>query len=61
MVLCAADLKAFVCRADDCMTYETGHVVTGFTFGSRRTQRICRLYDKTAEMALKGTDWWELV
>ena len=28
----------------------------------RRTQRIsARLYDKTAEMALKGTDWWELV
>jgi hypothetical protein len=60
--LCAGDRPAFVCRADDCMTYETGHVVTGFTFGSRRTQRIsARLYDKTAEMALKGTDWWELV
>jgi hypothetical protein len=62
MALCAADRGAFVCRADDCMTYETGNVVTGFTFGSRRTQRIsARLYDKTAEMALKGVDWWELV
>ena len=36
--------------------------VTGFVFGSRRTQRIsARLYDKTAEMALRGTDRWELV
>ncbi|HEY6428716.1 MAG TPA: hypothetical protein VIX84_15955 [Acidimicrobiales bacterium] len=62
MALCAADREAFVCRADDCMTYESGKVVTGFSFGSRRTQRIsARLYDKTAEMTLKGTDWWELV
>jgi hypothetical protein len=44
------------------MTYEAGSVVTGFSFGSRRSQRIsARLYDKTAEMTLKGTDWWEAV
>jgi hypothetical protein len=62
IALCAADREAFVCRADDCTTYETGKVVTGFSFGSRRTQRIsARLYDKTAEMTLKGTDWWEAV
>lgn len=62
MALCAADRGAFVCRADDAMTYETGHAVTGFSFGSRRTQRIsARLYDKTAEMTIKGTDWWEAV
>ena len=62
MALCAADRAAFVCRADDVKTYETGHVVTGFSFGSRRTQRVsARLYDKTAEMSLRGTDWWEAV
>ena len=37
-------------------------MITGFTFGARRTQRIsARLYDKTAEIAAKGNDWWELV
>jgi hypothetical protein len=62
LALCAADREAFVCRADDSMTYESGHALTGLSFGSRRTQRIsARLYDKTAEMALKGTEWWELV
>jgi hypothetical protein len=62
MQLCAQDRSAFVCRGDGCTTYENANTVTGFAFGSRRTQRIsARLYDKTAEMALKGTDWWELV
>jgi hypothetical protein len=62
MQLCAQDRRAFVCRSDGCTTYENGHLMTGFAFGSRRTQRIsARLYDKTAEMALKGSDWWELV
>ncbi len=62
MHLCSQDRSAFVCRGDGCTTYENGNVVTGFAFGSRRTQRIsARLYDKTAEMALKGNDWWELV
>ncbi len=62
LALCGSDREAIVCRADDCMTYETAKVVTGFSFGSRRTQRISsRLYDKTAEMRLKGNDWWEAV
>lgn len=62
MQLCSQDRSAFVCRGDGCTTYENGPTVTGFAFGSRKTQRIsARLYDKTAEMALKGTDWWELV
>ena len=62
MQLCAQDRSAFVCRSDGCTTYENANTVTGFAFGSRRTQRIsARLYDKTAEMALKSTDWWELV
>ena len=62
MQLCTQDRSAFVCRGDGCTTYENANTVTGFAFGSRRTQRIsARLYDKTAEMALKGNDWWELV
>jgi hypothetical protein len=47
-----------LCRGDACTTYEAGHACTGFTFGARKPQRI---YDKTAEMAAKGSDWWELV
>lgn len=62
MQLCAQDRSAFVCRGDGCTTYANANTVTGFAFGSRRTQRIsARLYDKTAEMALKGNDWWELI
>jgi excisionase family DNA binding protein len=62
MQLCAHDRSAFVCRGDGCTTYENDNVVTGFAIGSRRTQHVsARLYDKTAEMALKGNDWWELV
>jgi hypothetical protein len=50
-----------LCRGDGCTTYEAGHVCTRFAFGSRKTQRISAgLYDKTAETAAKGTDWWEL-
>ena len=42
--------------------YEADRICTGFSFGSRRTQRIsARIYDKTAEMEAKGTDWWEAV
>ncbi len=60
--LCAEDRPGFVCRANACTMYQTDRVCTGFAFGSRRTQHICaRIYDKTAEMEAKGTDWWEAV
>jgi len=62
LVLRGEDRRNFLCRGDASTTYEAGHVCTGFAFGSRRTQRIsARIYDKTAEMAAKGTDWWEEV
>jgi hypothetical protein len=56
------DRRGFVCRGDESTTYESGAHVTGFNFGSRRSQRIsARIYDKTTEMAAKGTDWWQVV
>lgn len=58
----ADDRRGFVCRGAVCTTYEADRVCTGFALGSRRTQRIsARIYDKTAEMAAKDTDWWEEV
>jgi hypothetical protein len=62
MELRREDRPNFVCRSDGLTTYEDGAAITGFAFGSRKAQRItARLYDKTAEMAAKGTDWWELL
>jgi hypothetical protein len=62
LALCRDDRAGFVCRGDESTTYEVGTDVTGFNFGSRKTQRIAaRLYDKTAEMEAKGTDWWKVV
>jgi len=56
------DAHRFVCRADARRTYEVGGTLTGFEFGSRKTKTLlARLYDKTAEMEVKGTDWWEAV
>lgn len=54
-----ADAERFVCRADARRTYEVAGTLTGFTFGSRSTQTIsARLYDKTADIAVKGATWW---
>jgi hypothetical protein len=62
LVLRGEDRRNFLCRGDASTTYEAGHVCTGLAFGSRRTQRIsARIYDKTAEMTVKGTDWWDLI
>ena len=58
----AEDRAGFVCRGSVCTTHEADRICTGFSFGSRRTQRIsARIYDKTAETEAKGTDWWEAV
>lgn len=53
------DAHRFVCRADTRRTYEVGGLLTGFEFGSRKTKTFsARLYDKTADVAAKGSDWW---
>jgi hypothetical protein len=53
------DAHRFVCRADARRTYELGGTLTGFEFGSRKTKTFsARLYDKTAEIAVKANGWW---
>ena len=53
------DAQRFVCRADARRTYEVAGTLTGFEFGSRKTNTVlARLYDKTADMAAKDNAWW---
>jgi hypothetical protein len=57
--LAGTDRHRFVCRGDALRTYETNGRFTGFAFGSRTTKIFtARCYDKTAEIAAKGNDWW---
>lgn len=53
------DARRFVCRADARRTYEVAGTLTGFEFGSRKTNTfLARLYDKTADLAAKDSGWW---
>jgi hypothetical protein len=53
------DAHRFLCRADARRTYEMDGVLTGFEFGSRKTKTLCaRIYDKTADIEVKGSAWW---
>jgi hypothetical protein len=53
------DRTRFVCRAGSVRTYEEENLFTGFEFGRRSTKTICaRIYDKTADVARTGADWW---
>ncbi|WCO65288.1 hypothetical protein PO878_12345 [Iamia majanohamensis] len=53
------DMSAgFVCRAKKKATYEDGDLCTGFTMGRGSKTISARLYDKTAEVAGNGHDWW---
>ncbi len=57
--LCGNDRARFVCRAKDRVTYETSEDFTGFQFGKRSSKSVsARIYDKTAESAEQGTDYW---
>jgi hypothetical protein len=52
----------FACRAGALRSFEDGGAFTGFEFGSRTTKTFCaRIYDKTAEIARSGADWWPAV
>jgi hypothetical protein len=57
-----ADLDRFVCRGrsrrgfvERELTFASGRRLTGFMFG--RDALVARLYDKTAEIALRGVTW----
>lgn len=55
----AADAQRFSCRADARRTFEEQGRLTGFGFGSRKSKALyARVYDKSADMAKKGTTWW---
>jgi len=55
----ANDRERYVCRADARRTYEQSERCSGFDFGSRRGGTVTgRIYDKTLDVAHKGTDWW---
>lgn len=57
--LSAHDRGRFVCRAGQRVTYEAEDALTGLRFGSGKSGAVlARIYDKTEEMRLKGTDWW---
>jgi hypothetical protein len=57
--LAVDDASRFVCRADARRTYEVAGHLTGFEFGSRSTKTfLARIYDKTADMAVKDSGWW---
>jgi len=48
----------FVCRARDRWTFESNETFTGVRFGSGGGAVKARIYDKTEESRLKGSDWW---
>jgi hypothetical protein len=55
----ADDRERYVCRADARRTYEQSERCSGFDFGSRRGGTLTgRIYDKTLDVAAKGSDWW---
>lgn len=57
--LTADDRERFVCRAGQRVTYEEEEAFTGLRFGSSKSGAVmARIYDKTEESRLKGTDWW---
>ena len=53
------DLDRFSCRAQEETDHKVHGDLTGVGFGKRKTGTVsARIYDKTAEIAKKGTDWW---
>lgn len=48
----------FVCRARDRWTFESNEAFTGVRFGSGSGAVKARIYDKSEESRLKGSDWW---
>lgn len=54
-----SDRDRFKCRGRQRALYENGGEFTGVQFGQRSTGTVsARIYDKTAEIEIKGTDYW---
>lgn len=54
----ADDRLNFVTRARRRVTHEESEQLTGFEFGRRKTGLTARIYDKTADIAKKRTEYW---
>lgn len=58
----AEDRARFTCRASQRVTYEDQDVLTGLRFGGGKSGAVmARIYDKSEEIRIKGTDWWPQV
>jgi hypothetical protein len=55
----AEDRSQFVTRARARVLYEDVDALTGLQFGKRGSGPTARLYDKTEDIAKKGTTYWE--
>lgn len=56
--LTAEDRRAFVARADQRVTREEGEDLTGLGWGARGGKVVNRIYDKTREIGVSGSDYW---
>jgi hypothetical protein len=54
--------RRFSCRAGALRSFEEGGAFRGFEFGCRSTKTLtARIYDKSAEIAHSGADWWTAI
>ncbi|QCC77494.1 hypothetical protein [Nocardioides daphniae] len=60
-LLSSEDRAAFVARSAQTVMYENDAEMQTLMFGSAKSPVKARIYDKTAEIAKKGTDWWPSV
>jgi hypothetical protein len=56
--LTSDDRARFVCRAQSRVTFEDEDTWRGLRFGTSKSGVLARIYDKSEESRLKGTDWW---
>lgn len=56
--LTAEDRRSFVARADKRQTHEEGEELTGLAWGARGGAIMNRIYDKTREIGVSGSDYW---
>lgn len=59
--LASDDRDRFVCRARDLAMWESSAQFQTLRFGTGKSGLMARIYDKTEESRIKGTDWWPQV